>query len=151
MDVPRKSEVEQKAFFDRVYERTLEAQRARGAIEHFFDVAGTKVRLRFAGDRLVRELVPALEHLRAAPSAQADVTFNIWDSETTGVEMPPPPCDRTHFTDRGDFWGFNSERFRTAFHWFDYSVNLMDRHSKTAVYWVQTGNTLPYWTKASPL
>ncbi len=151
MDFPKRSEIEQKAFFDHVYEKTLKAQCARGAIEHFFDVAGTKVRLLFAGDRLVRELVPALEHLRAAPSAQADVTFNIWDSETTGVDMPPPPCDRTHFTDRGDIWGFNSERFRIAFHWIECSVNLMDRDSKTAVFWVQTGDTLPYWTKASPL
>ncbi len=151
MDVSIKSEVEQKAYFDRVYERTLEAQCARGAIEHFFDVAGTKVRLLFAGDRLVREFVPALEHLRAAPSAQPDVTFNIWDSKTTGVDMPPPPCDHTHFTDRGDIWGFNSKRFRLAFHWIECSVNLMDRQAKTAIFWVQTGDTLPYWTKASPL
>ena len=41
MDFPRRSEIEQKAFFDHVYERTLKAQCARGAIEHFFDVAGT--------------------------------------------------------------------------------------------------------------
>jgi hypothetical protein len=151
MDIPGRSMAEQQAFFDLVHERTLEAQRACGAIEHVFDVAGTTVRLLFAGERLVPDLVPALEHLRGAPGSRPDVTFNIWDSESTGVAMPPPPCDRTHFTDRGDLWGFTSERYRLAFHWIECSVNLMDRYERTGIFWIQTSGTLPYWTKASPL
>jgi hypothetical protein len=151
MDIPERSVAEQKAFFDLVHERTIEAQRACGTVEHVFDVAGTKVRLLFAGERLVPDLVPALEHLRSAPGSHPDVTFNIWDSESTGVTMPPPPCDRTHFTDRGDLWGFTSERYRLAFHWIECSVNLMDRHERTGIFWIQASHTLPYWTKASPL
>ena len=151
MDERQKSESEQRAFFERVHERTLNAEAAAGRIEHCLDIAGTMVRLVFAGDRLVKELLPALFHRAVAPSMEADVTFHIWDSETTGVVMPPPPCDRTHFTDRGDIWGFGSERFRAAFHWVECSVNVMDRQSKTAIFWVQTADTLPFWTRASPL
>ena len=151
MDVPRRSAAEQQAFFDLVHERALEAQRACGVVEHLFDVAGATVRLAFAGDRLVPDLVPALAHLAMAPGAVPDVTFNIWDSESTGVAMPPAPCDRTHFTDRGDIWGFTSERYRLAFHWIECSVNLIDRHRRAAIFWVQSADTLPYWTKASPL
>jgi len=105
MDLPGRSIEEQGAFFDLVHERTMEAERASGPVEHVFDVAGTTVALRFAGEELVGDLVPALEHLRSATGARPDVTFHIWDSESTGVAMPPPPCDRTHFTDRGDLWG----------------------------------------------
>jgi Glycosyl transferase family 2 len=151
VDFPGRSLAEQKDFFELVRDRTVEAQRACGAVEHVFDVAGTTVRLLFAGERLVPDLVPALEHLRSAPGARPDVTFNIWDSESTGVVMPPPPCDRTHFTDRGDVWGFTGERYRLAFHWIEYSVNLMDRQARNAIFWIQTAATLPYWTKASPL
>jgi len=151
VDIPGRSTTEQEAFFGLVYERTVEAQRKCGAVEHVFDIAGTRVRLLFAGQRLVPDLVPALEHLRSAPGSNPDVTFNIWDSESTGVAMPPPPCDRTHFTDRGDIWGFTSERYLLAFHWIECSVNLMDRHQRSAIFWIQTGDTLPYWTKASPL
>jgi hypothetical protein len=145
------SAASRQAFFDLVAERTREARHARGAVEHVLDIAGTTVRLRFAGDRLVPELLPALEHLRSAPGRPPDVTFDVWDSESTGVTMPPPPCPRSHFTDRGDVWGFTSERHRLAFHWIECSVNLMDRQARSAVFWIQTADTLPYWTKASPL
>ena len=151
MDIPGRSTEEQGAFFDLVHERTMEAERACGPVEHVFDVAGTTVALRFAGEGLVGDLVPALEHLRCAAGSRPDVTFHIWDSASTGVAMPPPPCDRTHFTDRGDLWGFTSERYRLAFHWIECSVNLMDRHERTAIFWLQTSDRLPYWTKASPL
>lgn len=151
MDVPKKSEAEQKAFFDSVYEKAVAAQAAKPVIVHVLDVAGTRVRLVFAGDRLEQELMPALEHLVSDTTEHVDVTFNIWDSGSTGIAMVPPPCDQTYFTDRGDIWGFGSARYRAAFHWIECSVSLYDRLKKTGIWWVQTADALPYWTKASPL
>jgi hypothetical protein len=65
--------------------------------------------------------------------------------------MPSPPCSRDEFTDRGDLWGFDSARFRAAFHWIEWSVNVMDLDTGEAVYWVKCADDLPYWSKASPL
>ena len=65
--------------------------------------------------------------------------------------MVPPPCDRAYFTDRGDFWGFNSKRIRTAFNWSDFSVNLMDLDTNIGFYWVKTVTYLPMWVFAAPL
>jgi Glycosyl transferase family 2 len=65
--------------------------------------------------------------------------------------MPPPPCERECFTDRGDIWGFDSARVKTAFHYYDFSVNLLDHERCLGVYWVGRADTLPYWVSASPL
>ena len=151
MDIPQKPESEQVEFYNKSYERFLKAKASAGEISHFYKVGGTTVRLLFAGNKLVPFLTPALEHLRIQPCDLPDVTFCIWDSDSTKTEMIPPPCKWANFTDRGDIWGFNSRRVKTAFHWSEYSVNLLDIESKTGIYWIQTADTLPYWVKASPL
>jgi hypothetical protein len=150
-DLAAASEAEQEAFFDAVLERTLQAEMSAGIVVHWFCVAGRVVRIVFAGDRLARHFVPALRHLEVDPSPRIDMTFHVWDSESTGVAMIPPPFGTDHFTDRGDIWGFNSERVRTAFHWIECSVNLANLDTSIGIYWVQTAQTLPYWCKASPL
>ncbi len=151
MNKPQKTEAEQLDFFKRCYERFLNAKASVGEINHFYRIGDTTVCLKFAGDNLVSHLTPALEHLRIEECESPDVTFCIWDSDSTATEMAPPPCGWDCFTDRGDMWGFNSRRIKTAFHWIENSVNLMDLETNTGIYWVQTAETLPYWVHASPL
>jgi len=151
MTMKPRTEDEQVAFFDGVYERFRQATGNVGEFHHDYRVAGTTVRLSFAGDRLVPFLTRALEHLKIDPVAEPDATFCLWDSQSTGVTMLPPPCDREGFSDRGDLWGFNSRRIKTAFHYHDYSVNLFDHQRRTGIYWVQNSAVLPYWVLASPL
>ncbi|MBU1701872.1 MAG: glycosyltransferase [Candidatus Eisenbacteria bacterium] len=146
-----KTEAEQIAFYDETYDRFLKARAAVGEVICDYRIAGVTIRLSFAGERLLTHLTPALEHLKIIPDGLPDLTFCLWDSQSTGIRMPDPPCHRDHFTDRGDIWGFNSERIRTAFHWHDYSVNLLDHQCNNGIYWVATAETLPYWVKASPL
>lgn len=150
-DTPVRADAEQQSFFDAALNLAREAEARAGALEHYLNIADTVVRLIFAGEELRRHFMPALRHLEVPPDPDAGVTFHIWDSETTGVEMLPPPCSPNNFTDRGDIWGWNSARIRSAFHWIEYSVNLMDCETNQGVYWVRTARTLPYWTKASPL
>jgi len=150
MDKPQKTETEQLVFFQTCYERFLKAKASAGEINHFYCIGGTNVCLKFAGDNLVSHLTPALEHLRILECDSPDVTLCVWDSDSTATEMVPPPCGWDCFTDRGDIWGFNSRRIKTAFHWIENSVNLMDLETNTGIYWVQTAETLPYWVHASP-
>lgn len=151
MDRPVRTEAEQQEFFQACYERFLKAKASSGEISYFYRIGETNIRLIFAGKNLVPHLVPALEHLRAKECESPDATFCIWDSESTATEMIPPPCNWDCFTDRGDIWGFNSSRIKTAFHWIECSVNLMDLETNTGIFWVQTAKTLPYWVHASPL
>jgi GT2 family glycosyltransferase len=151
MDKPQKTETEQVDFFERCYERFLKALRSAGEVRRSYRIGETSVCLLFAGERLIPYITPALEHLRMPDGSHADVTMCIWDSDSTSVEMIPPPCKWESFTDRGDIWGFNSSRIRTAFHWVECSVNLMDHRAGIGMYWVKTAENLPYWVHASPL
>ena len=146
-----KTEQEQIDFFERFLERFHRARAAAGSVQYDYLVAGTRICLSFAGDKLVPLITPALAHLQVPPDQPAALTICIWDSESTGVSMEPPPFERDCFTDRGDIWGFNSPRIKTAFHWVENSVNVMDLEKKTGVFWIQTDRLLPFWVCASPL
>ncbi|HUN54985.1 MAG TPA: glycosyltransferase [Smithella sp.] len=148
---PQKSEIEQQVFFRKSYDKFIQAKDAAGEINYYYRIGNTTVCLKFAGNELVPFLIPALEHLRLTGDPLPDLTICIWDSDSTRVEMIPPPCTKDCFTDRGDIWGFNSRRTKAAFHWVECSVNLMDLEKNTGIFWVQTAKTLPYWVHASPL
>ncbi len=151
MDVPHASEAEQQEYFEKALELALSAERQTGTCSATLRLGDSIVRLVFAGQGLVPHLLPALAHLRIDTDERADLTLHLWDSETCGIDMLPPPCSRDRFTDRGDLWGFTSHRFRIAFHWGEFSVNLMDLERGVGIYWVPTFTTLPYWVNASPL
>ncbi len=150
-DTPLLSEEEQLAFFDEAMSSCETATSRAGRVVRHIDVAGTRVELVFAGDRLVPSLFPALAHLELPVTGAADVTLHIWDTQSTGVDVPPPPVRRESFTDRGDIWGLSSRRIRSAFHWIEYSLNLLDLERRVGMFWVRSDEHVPYWTKASPL
>jgi hypothetical protein len=150
-DTPVRTEAEQRAFHEGAMERALRAEAVSGAEIRHLELAGSRIALSFAGGRLLPHFLPALSHLLVQPVKKPDLTIHLWDSESTGVEMTPPPCSRDCFTDRGDIWGMSSPRFKSAFHWIEFSVNLLDLETGQGTYWVKSDAALPYWAKASPL
>jgi hypothetical protein len=150
-DAPPASEAEQRAFFDAMMHCTGLALAAAAPVTQTIDLAGISIRLIFAGPTLRDALYPALTHLQAPCDAPAQVTLHIWDSASTRIDVPPPPCEQNQFTDRGDIWGFESTRILTAFHWVECSVALLDTDSLTGIFWMDDVAALPYWSKASPL
>ncbi|NQT91917.1 MAG: glycosyltransferase [Lentisphaerae bacterium] len=151
MEVRPKTEAEQQAFYEETRQCYLRAAGSAGQIDRYVQLAGTTVRLCFAGPALVGHFTAALDHIGISPVADPDLTLCLWDSESTGIPMPLPPCKRSAFTDRGDIWGFNSTRIRSAFHYSDYSVNLLDRQTGVGIYWANDAALLPYWADSSPL
>jgi glycosyltransferase involved in cell wall biosynthesis len=149
MDKPQKPEAVQIKFFQDCLGQFAKAA-TKGTERRFFHIADTTVCLSFAGQLLLPQLTPALDHLRIEPVQNPDFTIHAWDTLSTGVNAPPPPCEWADFTDRGDIWGFNSQRIKTAFHWSEYSVNVMDTEANTGVYWVKNPKTFPYWVASSP-
>lgn len=152
VDRPTLTEAEQQAFFAAMLAATRTAQGRQAEITRNIVVAGVRIRLRFSGAAVHDALIGPLSHLLDEHAdTPAEVTFNIWDSASTGVGVPDPPCSRDHFTDRGDIWGMESERILSAFHWLECSVALMDTQSLEGIYWIDDAAALPYWSKASPL
>ena len=150
-DVPLLSEDLQREFFERSLERAATAQAKLGVAERWFEIAGARLKICFAGDRLVDCLVPALAHLEIPSASPADAVFHVWDSDSTGIAMVPPICPKEHFSGRGDIWSMASRRFKSAFLGADLALALMDVETLTAVFWVQSADNLPYWAMASPM
>jgi len=150
-DTTPKTEAEQLDFFERSLEAFEQAAETAGVHEHAFKLAGSPLLIRFAGYTLVGMLTDALEHLRIVGPAEWDFTICVWDSASTGVEMPRIECGWNRFTNRGDIWGFNSPRIRTSFHWVENAICLIDLERKLAIYWVNSAQGMPFWVPASPL
>lgn len=150
-DYPVTSEAEQEAFYLESLAASQAAMARAGFEERAISVAGVDLRLQFSSASVAERILPALSHLVVDSAPGHCGTFMIWDSASTGLKFPPPPCDQNRFTNRGDIWGFNSERYRTAFHWSDHSVNLFDRETQTGIYWVNDIDKIPYWSAASPV
>ena len=146
-----RSEDEQRAFFHMALDRAREAETKAGIIERCFAVSDFVLNVKFAGEMPARWFIPALAHLEVPPTSRTDAVFHIWDSESTGVEMSPPPCSRGCFTHRGDIWTMGSQRFKSAYLLGEYALNLFDTLTATGVYWTQAAERLPPWAKSSPM
>ncbi len=146
----KQTEEKQVAFFRAFRTGYAHAAKRKGEFRIVYHLANTVVCLSFAGDALIPHLTPALRHLETKEDIEPDLVIYVWDSESTGITAPSPPCERRDFTDRGDIWGFDSKRIKTAFHYSEFSVNLMDLQNSIGVYWVKTPKHFPYWVYSSP-
>ena len=151
MDLKPIAESDQAAFFEGALSAALKAEAVTRVICVPIEVAGCRIELRFASPRLRDALLPALQHNVVATEGEPSAVVHLWDGVSSGIRMVSPPCSSRHFTDRGDIWGFNSRRYRAAFHFIECAVNVIDLESRQAVYWVHDTVNMPYWAKASPL
>lgn len=149
-DLPARPEADQAAFYQDCLNCAKKAQAAVGTLTYDIRVAGGLMRIKFAGSALADCMLPAIAHLVVENAETPDMVLNVMDQASTGVAAPKMPVARTCLTDRGDIWSFNSTRFRSAFHWLESSINVMDMDTHEAVFWVASRESLPYWTKASP-
>jgi len=80
------------AYFEQLGERfELAADATGGAVDRELEIAGLRLRLRCAGERMQAALLPPFEHLAAGASAGApQLTISLFDTASTGVAAPPP-------------------------------------------------------------
>jgi hypothetical protein len=145
------TEQEQAQFFARLQEGFLAASARTGEIVRDFRLAGTLVRLRFAGEALIPIIVPGLANGVAGGVSEPACEIRLWDSESTGLPPAPRPRPVSDLTRRGNIWGFDSSRYRSAYHWGEGSVNAMDCETRQAVFWAPTHKYLPVRALATPL
>ena len=83
------AEDEYLAFFQFIYAVHKKAERGSGGYRDlFFSIGDRPVLLRFVGDTVADVLSPALAHLRISPTNSPELTVLIWDSASSGTEMP---------------------------------------------------------------
>lgn len=120
-------------------------------IDRDYRIAGYNVRLSFAGMSLLPFICPALEHLSIETAALPHLTISLWDTTSTGAEMPPPPWNLSDYGVRGEIAGYNNDRISTCFKHGSGAVSLLDSTLNQAIFWVRDADQLPYWEKGAPL
>jgi hypothetical protein len=73
------------------YEQAAAATAAAGALD--LEMAGLRLRLRYAGEQLREALLAPFEHLACREAGDPDLTISLFDTASTGVAPPPPPWE----------------------------------------------------------
>jgi hypothetical protein len=154
------SEADQWSFFQTVDEGFTRASSATGLLLKDFQIAGKRLRLRFAGEGLVQAIVPAIEHLQVDVCGAADLTIDLFDADSTGT---PLPFLAARFVDllklrwweflegRREIGGMNGSRIRSVFHLGPDILVLLDRQENHGIYWVEKADSIPYYERGYPL
>ncbi len=149
---PTQDSTTPQVFFNSVYQTFLRAEQASGdSTSCFYKIGDYTMRLNFAGSALAPLITPALEHLSANPSSKPDLIICLWDSFSTGTNMPPPPWSRDDYIARGEVRGYNDGRIFTNFHLGSYTLSMLDTSLNLAIYWTRDARSLPYYESGAPL
>jgi hypothetical protein len=114
-------------------------------------VAGTAVRLHFAGDAMVPVAFRAIAHLQTpALPAGPRLDLYVWDSASTGEAMPPPTWPLEAYGERGEIRVFRDEGLRATFTADGPIVDLWDPASNRAVMWARDHAAVRSYERSTP-
>ena len=152
MTVPRDTAHElAEGLFEAACARFRSAVEAVGERQKSFAIADGRVALRFAGDALIAPVTAALVCHGPRSASEPDLEVCLWDAASTGVPAPAPPVGWDRLTARGEIHGLVDTRFRIAFRYGEYSLNLYDPAANRALFFVEDAAKLPAWFWAAPL
>lgn len=120
-------------------------------IEFFYDIAGFKVCLRFAGEALIPLVTPALGHLLAESTPQPGLTVSLFDSISTLSQMPAFPWPKGRYWHRKPLEGAERVSIKTDFDIARGVLSLLDTRSNLAIYWTKDYRNIPYYETGSPM
>ena len=113
-------------------------------------VGGSRVSLRFASDALRERIAPAFAHLAAPAGDAPELTVNLWDSASTGMEPPPRPPAASD-EPAGALYHFQEPPLRGAYQAGLEALSILDSEAGVAWYWVASASEQPSWDQACPI
>jgi hypothetical protein len=134
------------------FEETLHRAARTSGIkqDHFFAIAGRRVKLTFTSTALAAQLTPALEHVRVEPGA-ADLEVGLWE----GADEPAPPLpaawEQARYFPRGRVPGMEHPNLRLVVFPGLGSLSLVDLASNRGWYCATEAARVTYWESAAPL
>jgi hypothetical protein len=131
-----------------------------GVVDHTLRIANSVVQLRFAGDALPPQILPALRHLHCDASLPPDLTLCLWDSTSTATRLPllaESLVDllRLRWWERLDIRreikGYNDARIHALFHLGPDILSVLDVERSLGLYWIPDAAAVPYYERGYPL
>ncbi len=139
-------------YFEAVRDAYARAERAAGGQStRQYQIGNHDIQLCFAGLALLPLLCPAFEHLAKSSESSSALKVFLWDSESTGIDIPCPPWDVEDFVRREEIWRFCDQRFRITFNPRNSTYDLMDMDQNLAIYQVRTLSQLQQYESGAPL
>lgn len=138
-------------FFEAIRAAYQEAEQRNPKTDRFYTLAGYTIQLSFAGDALLRLITPSLDHLRTTPSANPDLRVCLWDTVSTGVELPDRPWEWNAHIARSDVTSLTNTRFQTAYNLPHRLLNILDQAQNLAFYCTYDAAQIPFHFSGSPL
>lgn len=130
-------------------------------MNRFYTIAGHPLRLRFAGQALVRFISPALEHVASGRVPVPSLTVCIWDSASTEINIPPFPWEMNSYRADKNIKGhrevlnpiiyFKDETIRGAYEIGTNTLSMLNTKQDFAIFWVPDGRHIHYYERSSPL
>ena len=150
------------AYFDLLNGAFQEAKHGKDGPEFFYNIAGSTVRLNFAGEALVPSICPALEHLKIKKASKQSLSIYLWDSATTGIKLPILPWqkDKMITVEKDNKHQKDIDQFRIYFKDLHVqgvyqvganTLSMLDSDRNLAVYWVPNARQMHYYESGSPL
>lgn len=129
-----------------------QACRELPTIQHDLVLAGRTLRLSFAGNAMLANVLPAFQHLlNDTPSAPA-LQIRIFDSASTGVSLPPTPWSEDAQVARGEIVGLDTDgAIRATLQPGSRVLTLYHPDRATALVWMPDAQSCPGWEAAAPL
>ena len=139
-------------FFDnflRYYQKAV--NNSNGIVSFYYEIAGFKVKLCFAGVALIPYITPALSHLTTESFLESDLTIFLWDSYSTNILLPPPLWKVEDYQKDRLIKVLNNEGFQTIFQQKSISLSMIDKERNLGIYWVKNPEAIPQDEIAVPL
>ncbi len=131
------------------YERAETA--AGGAVERWFRIGGYPLVLRFAGSHFGGALTDAFEHLADPPQPVPALTVLLWDSATSGVDLPHGVGSLEDHLERGLPATRPRGTVLAAYQRPDAALSMLEPERDLAIYWVPDARRVPWNDRGGPL
>jgi len=118
--------------------------------EHFFSIAGRRVRLAFASSALAAQLTPALDHIRTTPGP-VELEVGLWEGRDESPPALPEAWEQARYFPRGRLAGMDHPDLRLVLLPGVSSMSLVNLAANRGWYCAAQASRIAYWESASPL
>lgn len=141
-------------FFALVRQAYATAADRQGESSLDLSIASRRLHVRFASTALARTLVPPLERLVTPSNRSVSAAIFVWDSDCSGVRVPPFPWRASAVQADGRVQGLDGGRFRclyrdnrSGFH----ELALFDCVERVGLFWFANHEKIHWYERAEPL
>ncbi len=146
--------------FEQVFELFQQAEINTKAINHYYNIAAHKVKLRFAGSAMKQVLSPAIKHLETSPIKSCSLAIYAWDSDSSKIDLPTNILDHitnSNINKNNQFLDsehvrifFNNSKIYGVYQVEPNILSLLDINTNKGIIWSKNTTNIPDYVRSRP-